>query len=203
MDAALRLDPESWEVNKEAARVAMRQGRLVDAVKHLEKAVSLMDSDIHAWGRLVTLYHALDNREAKRMAAETTVAHAEQLLAHDPSNGSVMSFGAGSFAALGQVERSRDWMERALLVDPDNLSMHYNFACALAAFIGNKDAALRHLERSLATAGAFHLSMVDADPDLNSLRDEPRFQAIVARAEKRLGIEDAVPVTSAVLRAES
>ena len=203
MDAALRLDPQSWEVNKEAARVAMRQGRLADAVTHLEKAVALMDSDIHAWARLVTLHHALGDLEAKRMAAETTVAQAEQLLSHDPSNGSVMSFGAGCYAALGQVDHLRDWMERALLVDPDNLSMHYNFACALAAFVGDKIGALRHLERSLATAGAFHLNMVEADPDLNSLRDEPRFQAIVARAKKRLGIEDRVPATSDAARAES
>ena len=42
METALRLDGESWEVNKEAARVAMRQRRMADAVKHLEKAVSLV-----------------------------------------------------------------------------------------------------------------------------------------------------------------
>ena len=29
-----------------------------------------------------------------------------------------MSFGAGCYAAMGEIERSREWMERALLVDP-------------------------------------------------------------------------------------
>jgi adenylate cyclase len=105
-----------------------------------------------------------------------------------------MSFGAGAYAALGEVERSKEWMERALLVDPDNLSMRYNFACALAAFIGDKQGALRHLERSLATAGAFHLSLVETDPDLDSLRDEPQFKEALSRARKRLGIEEVVPV---------
>jgi adenylate cyclase len=84
-------------------------------------------------------------------------------------------------------------MERALLVDPDNLGMRYNFACALAAFLGDSDAALRHLERSLATAGAFHLNLIESDPDLDSLRDDPRFKAILTRARKKLGLEDPIP----------
>ncbi len=117
------------------------------------------------------------------------IALAEQRLSQDPSNGSVLSFGAGAYAALGQVQRSREWMERALLVDPDNLSMRFNFACALAAFIKDKEAALRHLERSLATAGAFHLNQIEFDPDLDSLREEPRFQMMIERAKKKLGIE--------------
>jgi len=194
MEAALSLDPESWEVNKEAARVAMRQRRFAEAAKYLEKAVSLMESDVHAWARLVTLHHALGNHAAKKVAAEATIANAEQLLAHDPSNGSVMSFGAGSYAALGQEDRAREWMDRALLVDPDNLGMRYNFACALSAFLGDKEGALRHLERSLATAGAFHLNLIEADPDLDPLRDDLRFNAVLAPVRKRLGIEEPVPV---------
>jgi hypothetical protein len=34
--------------------------------------------------------------------------------------------------------------------------------------------------------------MAEADPDLDSLRDEPQFKAIMTRARKRLGIEEAV-----------
>ena len=194
MEAALQLDPDSWEVNKEAARVLMRQRRIAEAAEYLEKAVSLMPSDVHAWARLVTLHHALGNATAKKVAAEATIAQAELVLAQDPSNGSVMSFGAGAHAALGQTDRAREWMERAQLIDPDNLGMRYNFACALAAFVGDKEGALRHLERSLATAGAFHLSLVEADPDLDSLHDDPRFQEALARARERLGIVEVAPV---------
>jgi adenylate cyclase len=194
MEKALELDPNSWEVNKEAARVMMRHRRLEDATGHLEKAVSQIESDVHAWGRLVTLHHALGNPSAEKVAAEAAIAQAEQVLAHDPSNGSVMSFGAGAYAALGQHERALEWMERAMLVDPDNMGMRYNFACALAAFIGDKEASLRHLDRSLGTAGVFHLNLVEVDPDLDSLRDDPQFKAMIARARKRLGLEEVAPV---------
>jgi adenylate cyclase len=195
IETALRLDPDSWEVNKEAARVMMRHRRLEDAAKHLEKAVAQMETDAHAWARLVTLHRALGNRAAMKVAAEMTVAQAEQVLSHDPSNGAAMSFGALAHAALGQSDRAREWIERALLVDPDNLSMRYNFACAFAAFLDDKESALRHLERSLLTAGAFHLSLIESDPDLDSVRDEPRFKSMLAKAKKRLGIEEPVAAT--------
>ena len=190
MDMALQLDPNSWEVNKEAARVRMRKRQFPEAASLLEKAVSLMESDVHAWARLVTLYHALGNVPAKKVAAESTIEQAEKVLASDPSNGSALSFGAGAYAAIGQLDRAREWGERAALLDPDNLSMRYNFACALAAFGGDKEGALRQLERSLTNAGAFHVTMVEADPDLDSLRYDPRFRAMIDRAKKRLGIED-------------
>jgi adenylate cyclase len=195
METALQLDPDSWEVNKEGARVYMRQRRFAEAAALLEKAVALMESDVHGWARLVTLYHALGDVPAKMLAAESAIAQAEKVLAQDPSNGAAMSFGAGAYSAMGELGRAREWAERGALVDPDNLSMRYNFACALAAFGGDKDGALRQLERSLERAGAFHIAMAEADPDLDSLRNEPRFMALLARAKKRLGIEETVAAT--------
>jgi adenylate cyclase len=191
METALRLDPDSWEVNKEAARVAMRHRRWADAVAHLEKAVEQMESDGHAWGRLVTLHHALKNPTAEKIAAERAISEAEKVLAQDPSNGAAMSFAAIGCAALGQSDRARQWIERALLVDPDNLSMRYNFVCALAAYLGDADGALKHLERSLETSGAFHLGLIGADPDLDPLREIPRFKAMIDKTRKRLGIKEA------------
>ena len=191
VETALQLDPESWEVNKEAARVFIRQRRLPEAMRHLEKAIAIMESDVHAWSRLVTLYHALGKDSAKRVAAETTLAQAEQALAHDPSNGAALSFGALAHAALGQAERSREWIERAMLIDPDNLSMRFTFACVLAAHLKDQEGALRALERSFANVGGFHINLAEADPDLDSLRDNPRFQSLLAAAKKRLGIADA------------
>jgi adenylate cyclase len=190
MEMALELDPESWEVNKEGARVFMRQRRFADAALLLEKAVALMEADVHGWARLVTLYHALGDNPAKKVAAESTIAHAEKVLAQDPSNGAALSFGALAYTAIGQLDRAREWAERAMLVDPDNLGMRYNFACALAAYGDDKQGALRQLERSLATAGIFHINMAEADPDLDSLRDDPRFKAMLSRVKKKLGIEE-------------
>ncbi|WP_309661743.1 TIR domain-containing protein [Sphingomonas sp.] len=190
MTTALGLDPESWEVNKEAARVCMRERQWDAATRHLEKAVSIIETDIHAWGMLVTCYHALGDGDAERKAAEMSIAQAEQILSKDPSNGAAMSFGARGFAALGKVDHAEEWMARAMLVDCDNLDMRYNFAGMLAAYLGNQDGALRLLRRNFSSISKYHLRIAESDPDLDSLRADPRFSTMLSRARTRLGIPD-------------
>ena len=190
MEKALRLDSESWEVNKEAARVHLRRGNVEEAMRHFEKAVSLMKSDVHAWAMLVTCYRSLGNIEGQREAAKMAVGEAEKILAQDPSNGAALSFGAGGLAALGQTDNAREWMERAMLIDADNLDMRYNFACVLAACLDDKEAALRLLDRNFAKVGTYHIRIAETDPDLDSLRSDPRFQKMLSGAKRRLGIAD-------------
>lgn len=187
---ALRLDPESWEVNKEAARVCLRDRKLEEATELLEKAVSLVESDVHAWATLVKCYHALGKPQEERAAAEMSVAHSEQVLAKDPSNGAALSFGARGFAVLGKLDHANEWMNRAMLVDFDNMSMRYNFACMLAAQLGDKDRALMILQRNFSSASAYRLKVAEADPDLDSLRDDTRYVNMIARARERLGMVD-------------
>jgi adenylate cyclase len=190
MEQALRLDPESWDVNKEAARVHLRRGHVEEAARHFEKAVEIMESDVHAWSMLITCYRALGNSKGMREAAKMAVAQAEKILAQDPSNGAALSFGAGGLAALGQAYNAREWMERAMLIDSDNLDMRYNFACVLAAYLDDRDAALRLLDRNLAIVGSYQVRIAETDPDLDSLRDDPRFRKMLSAAKQRLGIAD-------------
>ena len=58
VEMALQLNPNSWEVNKEAARVYYRQGKLEAATGHLEKASELAETDYHSRGMLSALYLA-------------------------------------------------------------------------------------------------------------------------------------------------
>lgn len=189
---ALELDPESWEVNKEAARLCMRRRDFPSATRHYEKAVEVMENDYHAWAILVSCYQAQGNREGVLRGAAMMVAQAEKAVAEDPSNGSAIGVGAGGLALLGEEERAREWIERAMLVDPDNLNMRYNFACILAAYLDDKEGALKLLERTMAQPQG--VKFAESDPDLDSLRDDPRFQKMLADAKKRMGFEAAAPV---------
>ena len=188
MDTALRLDPDSWDVNKEIARVNLRDGRVAEAARYFERAVSLMESDVQSWANLVTCYRALGDEPRMREAAAMAVAQAEQVLANDPSNGAAMSFGARGYAALGEMERAREWFERALLIDPDNLIMRYNLACMVAVHFDEKVAAIHLLERSFANGGVLNIKAAEADPDLDPLRGDAKFQGMLDSARKRLGL---------------
>ncbi|PYM01813.1 MAG: adenylate/guanylate cyclase domain-containing protein [Verrucomicrobia bacterium] len=186
IETALRLDPESHQVNKCAALLRFRQQRLEESIPYFEKAVALEEGDFGSAGMLITCYTALGNREAARRAAEITLARAEKVLAHDPNNGSAMGHGSDALAVLGQGERAKDWMARALLIDPENLTMRYNFVCALANHLNEKEAALEMLGPAFEKMGAGLVNHAKIDPDMDPLREHPRFKAMLAAAEKRV-----------------
>ncbi len=186
---ALRLDPESYEANSEAANLCFRQRRLDDAARYWEKATLLMESDVGSPSMLITCYAALGDAAGARRAAQITIARAEKALAQDRSNGKALGFGVSALAVLEEGERTREWMDRALLIDPDNLVMRYNFACGLATHLRDADGALDMLTPTLAKATPEFLNHVKLDPDMDALRDNPQFQAMIAAAEARLAAE--------------
>src|SRR5207245_2782749 len=148
--SGLRLDPESFEVNRSAGLLSFRQHRLDDAIRYWEKATALMETDVASPCMLTSCYAALGNSQAAQHAAKIAVARAEKVLAQDQNNGAVTGWGVGALAILCETERAKEWINRALLIDPDNVHMRYNFACALARDRKGKETALELLGPVLA-----------------------------------------------------
>jgi adenylate cyclase len=186
IETALRLNPDCWEANKEAARILYRQGKLDEAIPLLQKAVELANSDFHSLGMLTASYIARGDSRPVRGCAEKLIGLIEGVLARDPDNGAALAFLALGHAALGELGRARQYIERALLLDPDNLYMRYNLAWPLLVFFKDKEAALELLDPALARAGRSLISLAAADRNLDPLRDDPRFQQMLAAAKARL-----------------
>ena len=188
---ALRQDPESYEANDTAGDVSFRQQRLEDAIRYYEKAATLMEVEVGCAAMLVTCYTALGDAPGALGAARMTLERAEKALAQDQSNGAALAWGVSALAALGEGERARDWSRRALLVDPDNWMMRYNLACALSLQLKDAEGALDLLGPFFARTGMTLVNHAKVDPDLEPIRDDPRFQAMLAEAEARLSASPA------------
>jgi len=188
INIALRLNPDSYEVNRAVAYVRFRQQRLEEAIRYYEKSMSLMETDLNSGSMLLTCYKAVGNSAAGLRTARTTLARVEKMLLQDPNNATAMGYGALALGALGELERAKEWINRALLIDPDNMNARYNFACSLASLFKEPDvdAALELLGPVFETLAAGFLDHAKVDPDLDPLRGNPRFKSMVAAAEARL-----------------
>ena len=190
IEEAVRLDPESWEVNREAARLTFRQGRISDSIPFFQKAAALMESDWHSPMMLVSAFQGIGDESAMRSAAKSTVERAEKAVAKDPANAQVLAAGANALALLGDDRRARDWVDRALLLDPENTQTRYNLACALALRLNEAERAIEvlgpYFEQEMSPTIIKHL---EVDPDLDPIREDPRFKQMLSAAKQRLGME--------------
>ena len=190
MRMALKLDPNSWEVNREAARMLFRHDHIREAIPFFERAVSLMDTDWHNPLMLITCYRSTGDKSLLRNAAQVTLARAQNAVAKEPTSGHGLVAGANALLTLGDEERAFDWGRRALLLDPENLVMRYNLGCAFA-WQSTVEKTLDMLEPFFERVNSStHMRHIEVDPDLDPVRDDPRFKEMFAAAKKRLGITD-------------
>jgi adenylate cyclase len=187
LERALRLDPESYDVNTRAANLYYVERRFAEAASFFRKAGALREDLIEPTTMLQSACTALGDAVGARRAAEAAIERAEKLVAKDSGNGAAMAHGVFALASLGQRERALEWIDRALLVDPDNLQMRYNFACALSLHLQDTDGAIDLLTSVLSKdPGATNLENARTDPDFDPIRQDPRFQALLTEAEARL-----------------
>ncbi|HEY2179941.1 MAG TPA: TIR domain-containing protein [Caulobacteraceae bacterium] len=186
MVLAVRLDPDSPEVNRMAGILYYRERRFAEAIPFFAKCATLSETDYGSAGMLISCHAASGDEEGARRAAEMTLARAEKVAVADRRNGYAFSFGASALLTLGQTERAREWMSRALLVSPDNQLMRYNFACGLSRYAGDIEGAVEMLGPVFETISPSLLHATQTDPDLDPLRADAHFQALLAAAEARL-----------------
>jgi adenylate cyclase len=186
IDDALGLDPESFEAHAEAGRLAWVEHRFEDAATHFEKASALAETSVADPGMLLCAFDALGDREGVARAAELTLERAERALAKDPNNGSALGFGVNALGAMGERDRAIEWIDKALLVEPDNMTMRYNFACFASARLHDSERAIDLLGPVFETATAWFLDYAGKDRDLDAIRTDPRYLATLKAAQSRV-----------------
>jgi adenylate cyclase len=188
---ALRLAPDLWEVQNEAGATYIWQRKYREAVPHYWKCLEMAEDDRHSCDMLAMAYRALGDQAGARAAAQKMLELAQAAIDRNPSNSSAFGSGANALVMLGDLPRAGEWIERALLIDPGNLNMRYNFACTLIGYSNDWDSALDHIDFVFARSVGSIVRRADMDADLDPIRDHPRFQQIYEAARQRLAKLDA------------
>jgi adenylate cyclase len=119
-----------------------------------------------------------------RSSARTTLERIEKIVATEPAHSRAIGIGACMLADLNERERAKEWVLRARLVDPDNINLHYNLACAMAS-LNETELALQTLAEVATKLSPGMLSWLEADTDLDPVRGEPRFQSLIEQVRFR------------------
>jgi adenylate cyclase len=176
---AMRLDPKSFEAAYFYARACMSVGKLEDAAKWFERAVAVRPDDYAALMLLANSYAATGRTDDATSAMRRAYDAARKHLELNPDNPRALYMGAAALSGLGDSDKARDWNRRALEMEADDPSVLYNIACVFARE-ELRDEAIAALGKPIDN-GFGHWRWIENDTDLDSVRSEPGFAALLAR----------------------
>lgn len=143
------------------------------------QAAEVRPEDYQALALAQNMFEALGNKERALQAARETRARVARAIELDPNDSRALVLGATALQLLGDLPAALQWAERAQEADPRSNGVYYNTACIYAK-AGEVEHALDLLEKAVAL-GARNKRYYETDSDFESLRDHPRFKALLER----------------------
>lgn len=181
---ALDLVPDLFEAKLFYGRNCLNQQNFEKAADLFRQAAAHKQDDFRALGLESMCYQSMGRRNESIATARAALARAEKAVAERPDDADALAFGAGLLAALGEADRTRDWADRAALIEPDDTHLHYNLACAYAT-LGDIERSLDRLEQAMSSNALESLQeYMKNDSDLDVVRSHPRYQALVERMKR-------------------
>lgn len=176
-DKAAHLEPNHFEAYYEYGRAAFIQGDMSLALRQLLKAAAVNPEDYQSPLLAGDILMQQGDTETAMKWYRHGAEAAEKYVAAQPDHARAFYFGAGAWHRLGEEKKAALWAKKAIDIDPDDSATRYNVACYYTD-AGEYELALDCLEQSLTSR-----EWLENDPELEPLRDHPRFIALV----KRLG----------------
>ena len=178
-ETAMALDPKLYEAPYFYGRACLAQGRWSEAAPLFERAAELRPEDYQAASFLASAYAGQGRIHEASKASHKAIGVIERWLDLNPDDARALNLGATILSNLGQHEKALEWARRSLSIDKEDPQLLYNVACVYA-IEGMKDEAILTLERAI-DKGYGHREWIEHDSDLNSLRSDKRFQALLER----------------------
>lgn len=180
---ALKLDPCLFEAYYYYARTQFHRGEIQMAAELFKKASEVDPADYQSRCLRVQILRGTDRVDDAVIEAREAIAVIRKHLEWHPDDARAFHLGAGSLILLGELDRAKRWLHRAIEIAPDDSVVLYNVACNLAT-LDEKDNALDYLERAI-RHGTVSSAWMRNDEDLASLRDCARYTELLHFAEER------------------
>jgi adenylate cyclase len=181
-EQAIALDPNSFEAHYFCARACFAQGNFERAAALFERAAEIKPDDYQSLILLIQIYRSLGRDRDRESAARRGVERAERELTLHPENPRPAYLGGAALIAIGEKDRSKEWLSRALAIDPDDILTQHNVACVYS-LLGEIEPAFDLLERLLPHANHETKAWIRHDSDFDPLRSHHRYQRVLELIE--------------------
>jgi tetratricopeptide (TPR) repeat protein len=178
-EEAIHINPNSFDAYYYFARSSFARGDVKRSADLFRAAADVRQEDFQSPTLLAQSLRMLGQVEEARAANQEGVKRAERVLSLNPVDVRALSLGSLALFMDGQAERAMDWSRKSLELYPDDMSTLVCATC-LRAQAGQKEEAINTFER-LVALGWGKRDWVEHDPDYDCLRDNPRFQKLLAR----------------------
>ena len=150
------------------------RGHYAESARAFEEAARATPSDYQIWYNLAAAYYwAPDLRARSRGAYERVVELGERARATNPHDAPLLAVLADAYGHLGQRSDARALAEQALRLGLEDGEVLFRTSC-LFEFLGERERAMALVEK--AVAAGYSKEEVGRTPDLEALREDPRFK---------------------------
>lgn len=182
-EAALNLDPNSYEVLYSYGRMLMVVHDYPNALKVMRRASLVRPDEYQPYVMATQLVEELEGEESHLEQLKEAIKRIEGRLRCCPSESRAYVLGSLLYLKLGNREKGREYVQRAMQLDPTS-GTYYNAAC-FHSLDGDYEKAIETLEKAY-ELGINFSAWTKEDPDFKPIINDPRVQAILAKMDTRM-----------------
>jgi adenylate cyclase len=175
---AIELDPEDAIAYWTLGRIHFTNGEFEQAYGLYRRVIELNAGFLSAYADLKMTCEQLGRQQEMELARSTLVERLPTHLLQNPDDARAHIIYALMLADLNRKDEALRECAQATELSPGDPVMLYNCTC-LYSRLGETERAIEALRQAIA-AGYANFGWVKQDPDVNPLRNNPEFQALIA-----------------------
>ena len=178
-EKAVALNPNLFDAWYYYGLACSSQGRVEKAAEHYARASEVNPEDFQVQMFLAMAYSTLGRRQDEMRVRLGALGTLERHLKLNPHDTRAIYFAAQNLYRIGEREKAIAMAEEAMEYGVNEPVVLYNVACFYTG-LGDTERAMELLEAAVAK-GWGDRAWMENDSDLQPLRDNPRFKALLDR----------------------
>jgi serine/threonine-protein kinase len=174
-ERSIQIDTNNYAAYSNLGTAYYYDGLFDRAARAYEKALQINPKDYRVWGHLAAAYHAMGSNRLAQESYEKAASMAEEERRINPRDPTPLYHLAGYYADLGKETEARSLLHQAVLLAPNDVNTLGRVGLVNEQ-LGQREQALKWL--ALALKKGYSTTDIDYDPEMRSLRKDPRYQQL-------------------------